>query len=220
MLKRTYVNDDLEILKTALEECPILSDCVITVADSRLTISDQSANPLFQIWRANYAVHYKTLASEDIYAETSNGTSTYIAHINYCYVCDNGAVIYNTVRYGQPCRIVKTNQGKLVFITNGSSSVPSSSLDGFARNLNCIAWGDIEPFDKFNIPNRYDTHAMVVPMLTNSDANIVSYTVKSGFMPYSTQDAAMKAIDIAGKKHLADGYFAIEFEDSEETEES
>lgn len=220
MLKRTYVNDNLETLKTALEECPILSDCVITVADSRLTITDQNGNPLFQIWRASNAIHYKTWASEDVYTETDNGTSTYPAHINYCYVCDNGAVIYNTVRYGQPCRIAKTNQEKLVFITNGAISVPSSALNGFARNLNCIAWGDIEPFNAFDIPNRYDTHAMVVPMLTNSDANVVSYTVKSGFMPYSTQDAAMKVIDIAGTKYLSDGYFAIEFEDSEETEES
>lgn len=221
MLKRTYVNDNLETLKTALEECPILSDYVITVASNRLTISDQNENPLFQIWIPRVAIHYKTWASTELFTETYNGTSGIPAHINYCYVCDNGVVIYNTVRYGEPCRIVKTNLGKLAFITNGiDSTPPSSAQEGFARQLNCIAWGDIEPFDMFDIPNRYDTHAMVVPMLTNSDANIVSYTVKSGFMPYSTQDASMKVIDIADKKYLADGYFAIEFEDSEEIEES
>lgn len=220
MLKRTYVNDNLETLKTALEECPILSDCVVTVADSRLTISDQNGNPLFQIWRASNQIHWIVWVSEDTYVTTVNGTDSYVAHINYCYACDNGAVIYNTSRNGLPIRIVKTTRGELAFIFYDNSSVPTSTAMGFSRYLQCIAWGDIEPFDKIDIPNRYDTHAMVVPMLTNSDANVVSYTAKSGVMPYSTQDAAMKVIDIAGKKHLADGYFAIEFEDSEETEES
>lgn len=216
MLKRTYMNDNLETLKTALEECPILSDCVITVADSRLTISDQGGNPLFQIWRASNQIHWIVWVSEDTYVETVNGTDSYVAHINYCYACDNGAVIYNTSRNGLPIRIVKTTRGELAFIFYDNSSVPTSTTMGFSRYLQCVAWGDVEPFNKIDITNRYDTHAMVVPMLTNSDAEVISYTVKSGFMPYSTRDAAMKVIDIAGKKYLADGYFAIEFEDSEE----
>lgn len=220
MLKRFYVNDNLETLKTALEECPILSDCAITVADSRLTISDQNGNPLFRIWRASNQIRWIVWVSEDTYVETKNGTDSYVAHINYCYACDNGAVIYNTARNGLPIRIVKTTRGELAFIFYDDWGVPTSSSMGFSRYLQCVAWGDIEPFNKIDITNRYDTHAIVVPMLTNSDANVVSYTVKSGFMPYSTQDAAMKVIDIAGKKYLADGYFAIEFEDSEETEES
>ena len=230
MLKRFYVNSVIDNLKTALEECPILSDCTISIDSGILSITDSNGHRLFECERPTNSstklFRWRTYASNESYAQSRIGTDSGSAYgyFPYCYVCDNGAVIYTHAwdsNHGMPIRIVKTNDNRIAFISYQiSSGYPAETTKGFKQDLQCIAWGDIEPFKWFDIPNRYDTHAMVVPMLTNSDANVVSYTVKSGFMPYSTQDAAMKVIDIAGKKYLADGYFAIEFEDSEETEES
>lgn len=226
MLKRFYVNSVIDNLKTALEECPILSDCTISVESGVLSITDSNGHRLFECERYTNDKNFRwrTYASNESYVQSKIGDSSYYGYFPYCYVCDNGAVIYTHAydsKHGMPIRIVKTNDNRIAFISYQiSSGYPSATTKGFKQDLQCIAWGDIEPFKWFDIPNRYDTHAMVVPMLTNTDANVVSYTVKSGFMPYSTQDAAMKVIDIAGKKYLADGYFAIEFDDSEETEES
>lgn len=217
MLKRTYVNNDLETLKTALETCPILQDCTISVSNNTLTITDSNGHTLFELAHTVSPSDYtwKSYASESLYTFAKSGSSSYPATMSYCYVCDNGVIIYMYANdYGEPIRIVKTTDDRIAFITYRLSgqAYPYSETDGFSNTLDCVAYGDVAPLSTFSMTTRYDTHGLLVPMITNSAADVLSYTAKSGFLAYSTQDLTLKVIEIGGKNYITDSFFAIEIE--------
>lgn len=188
-----------------------------------ITISDSDGHELFRLTR-NWTNNGRVYVSWKIYAAGNNvvtkdcGSNSYGYHITYMYACKNGIIIFVAADDGTqslPIRIVKTNNGKLAFVVwRGATAYPQTSvnLSGYFQNQDCMTYDDIATFKTYTFSNRYDIHYVVVPLLTNSQAEVVSYTDKSGFLPYSTQDGIIKVITINGKKHLTDSLFAIEDE--------
>lgn len=186
-------------------------------------ISDSDGHELFRLTRC-WTNNGKVYASWNIYAAGNNGVTqscgnnSYDYHVSYAYCCKNGVIIFvalDNSTSSVPIRIVKTNNGKLAFIVwRGSSAYPPTNvnLSGYFQDQDCMTYDDVVPFKTYTFSNRYDIHYVVVPLLTNSQAEVVSYTDKSGFLPYSTQDGIIKVISINGKKYLTDSFFAIEDE--------
>lgn len=196
------------------------SNKTLVLKPATISISDSDGHELFRLtksWRNNGRTYikYKTyIRGSNV--ERSIGSDSYEYGVNYAYSCKNGIILwlYSQSAASLPLRIVKTNNSKLAFITWGSNGAPSSGTPSypFYQNIDCITYEDITPLVTYTFANRYDTHYVVVPLLTNSQAEVVSYTDKSGFLPYSTQDRVIKVITINGKKYLTDSYFAIEDE--------
>lgn len=224
---------DLDNVKSALEECPILNDCQITIENDTsvsdhklLVITDSDAHRLFELHVDVYAnagngtVRGVTYASSSLHALTYFGDSSDKARVKNVYICDNGAIImiacyyHSSDQYYLPIRIVKANDGRIVFVSRRNASWYADSPASYRDNIDCIAYGDVAPLSTMSISNRYDTHAAIVPMLTNCEAGIVSYTEKSGFMTNSSQSTTVQVIEIAGDKYMTDGYFAIKVEES------
>ena len=177
-----------------------------------IDVKDEDGNIMFRMAKDVYGYTWTTYASSSVYASGTLGNSTYGSSMPNMYSCKNGIMIVMTVQNSNlVIRMVATNLGKLAFISrrNAGASI-GSSVNGYKNTIDCIARGDVAPLSTIDIPNRYDTHYEVVPMLTNSDT--VSYTAKSGFLLYSPGDLAIKGINVAGKKYLSDSYFAIEDE--------
>lgn len=226
MIKRHYIGHDFDTLYTVLSQSEFLMNAGATVVNDgsgnpKITIKDSDENTLFTIQKitnsSSVNVEWHSYASSNNSVSAYAGNSSYGATVNYVYTCKNGIIIvvagHNGGGIGNgmlPIRIVKTNLGKLAFISK--RNITSTLFNAYRESMDCIAWGDVAPLSTFYIPNRYDTHYEVVPMLTNSDMDVVSYTDKSGFLLYSTGDLAIKAINISGKKYLSDSYFAIEDE--------
>lgn len=219
---------DLDNVKAALEECPIFNDCQITIETGTgsnhklLIITDSDSHRLFELHVYQDSLYIEAIiyASESLYAETLLGSSSYPARVKDVFICDNGAIIEivgtnngNDTNF-LPIRIVKTNDGRLAFVSRRNDSGSVSTPSGYRDNIDCIAYGDVDPLSTMSISNRYDTHAAIVPMLTNCEAGTVSYTEKSGFMTNSSQSTTIQAIEIAGDKYMTDGYFAIKIEES------
>ena len=225
MIKRHYIGYDFGILYNVLSQSEFLTEAgaVVTYNSSIATIyiKDTDENTLFRITKVNSSstnISWTSYASSNLYADGYAGNGSYPASLDYVYTCKNGIIITINGRAGSggigngilPIRIVKTNLGKLAFISKRNNV--STTSNAYRENIDCIAWGDVAPLNTAWISNRYDTHYEVVPMLTNSDADVVSYTDKSGSLLYSTGDLAFKIINISGKKYLSDSYFAIEDE--------
>lgn len=219
---------DLDNVKAALEACPIFNDCQITIetgpdySHKLLVITDSDDHRLFElhIHQESMQIDAYAYASSLLYANTRLGASSYPARIKNVFICDNGAIIeivgtYNgNDYYYLPIRIVKTNDGRIAFVSRRNNSANVETPSSYRDNIDCIAYGDVAPLSTMSISNRYDTHAAIVPMLTNCEAGIVSYTEKSGFMTNSSQSTTVQVIEIAGDKYLTDGYFAIKVEES------
>ena len=226
MVKRHYIGNDFDTLYTVLSQSEFLTNAGATVVNDgsgnpKITIKDSDENTLFTIQKitnsSSVDVEWYSYASSNNSVRGYAGNSSYHATVNYVYTCKNGiiiAIVGNTaggVGNGiLPIRIVKTNLGKLAFVSKRNNIGPI--INAYRESMDCVAWGDVSPLYTIYIPNRYDTHYEVVPMLTNSDMDVVSYTDKSGFLLYSTGDLAFKIINISGKKYLSDSYFAIEDE--------
>lgn len=219
---------DTEAIKTALEACPIFNGYQITTETGSgsnhklMVITDSDAHRLFElhIYQDSKQVYAYIYASSSLYTNTRMGSESYPARVGSVYVCDNGAIIeiigtYNSSdTYWMTIRIVKTNDGRIAFISRRNETAYCSGADGYRNSIDCIAYGDVAPLSTMSISNRYDTHAAIVPMLTNCETGTVSYTEKSGFMTNSSQSTTVQVIEIAGDKYMTDGYFAIKVEES------
>ena len=172
-------------------------------------IFDENNHKVFTAMKESlYIWIFKLYSSLDNFISfTFGSSSSYNAQVKYCYSCTNG-IIVRCVRGYDPfiIRIVKTNNSKLAIIMPSNTGLP----EGYTNSLHCVAFGDIPEYKTFTISNRYNTAYQVIPMLTNSDADDLSYTAKSGFLSGSTQDGVIKAVTINSKRYLTDSYFAIE----------
>jgi hypothetical protein len=220
----TYINDNLERLKTFLETCGLLNDETVTLATETavymsgpvdvLKILDAQENVLFRLEHAkngsNHTYEYAACISSGSYS--LSGT-TYYHRLVEAAGCKNGASIRfegtGSLSNLTGClRIVRNNLGKLVFIYNTSGSSISNSVD-----LCCISWDDVLPFRTVTIRGHNRMTAVVAPMFTNAAFDTLSYTAKSGFLPYSRgYTCYFRALTINGHRFLNDGYFAIEDE--------
>lgn len=226
MVKRHYIGHNFDTLYTVLSQSEFLTNAGATVVNDgsgnpKITIKDSDENTLFTIQKitnsSSVDVEWYSYASSNNSVSAYAGNSSYHATVSYVYTCKNGIIITISGKTGGgvgngilPIRIVKTNLGKLAFVSKRNNIGPV--VNAYRENMDCIAFGDVAPLNMIYIPNRYDTHYEVVPMLTNSDMDVVSYTDKSGFLLYSTGDLAIKVINISGKRYLSDSYFAIEDE--------
>ncbi len=194
----------------------IKSDTVTTGTNIRsyhactVRIFDENNHKVFTAMKESLYFWMFTLysSSDDYVAFSFGGSSSNNAQVKYCYSCTNGIII-QYVRGYSPfiIRIVKTNNDKLAIIMpEAAYGLPA----GYINGLHCVAFGDIPEYKTFTISNRYNTSYQVIPMLTNSDGDVLSYTEKSGFLSGSTQDGVIKAVTINSKRYLTDSYFAIE----------
>lgn len=210
-----------------------------TTKPTSVRIKDQNGNLLFKVSNDPYAINVTRgrvkwtsyclsgSASGRVGMMSGYYTADYSCYIKTIYACSNGIIIHitcnkedNTKEYNAPIRIVKTNNGKYAFITcrntQDSTTTPTgypTGSGGYCNMLDCITYGDTNTIDTFLITNAYGLHYEVIPMLTNSDPNLLSYTEKSGFLQYSTQDLVIKTVMIGGKRYLTDSFFAILDED-------
>lgn len=211
-----------------------------TTKPTSVRIKDQNGNLLFKIANDpafNNASRGRVKWTSYCLSGSASGlvgmmsgyyTSDYSCYIKTIYACSNGIIIHitcnqeaSTKEYNAPIRIVKTNNGKYAFITcrstvGDSPTTPTgypSGSGGYCNMLDCITYDDTNTIDTFLITNTYGLHYEVIPMLTNSDPNLLSYTEKSGFLQYSTQDLVIKTVMIGGKRYLTDSFFAILDED-------
>jgi len=219
MIKRHYIGHDFQTLYNVLSQSEFLTDVGATVSyiSPTISIKDADENTVFSITRENwYSLFWRSHASSNLYADASVGNGSYPATLDYVYSCKNGIILVVNGKSGNatsgvlPIRIVKTNLGKIAIVSRRNSL--GTVQNGYRESIDCITWGDVAPLNTVWISNRYDTHYEVVPMLTNADADVISYTDKSGSLLYSTGDLAFKIINISGKKYLSDSYFAIEDE--------
>lgn len=221
MIKKHYIGFNFQTLYNVLSQSEFLTDAGVIVsydsANATVSIKDADENTLFSITKQNgYTISWRSYASSNVYADSTVGGGSFLASLDYVYSCKNGIIIVTTTQYSGsisdvlPIRIVKTNLGKIAVVSRRNTTY--NIQNGYRENIDCIAWGDVAPLYTVWISNRYDTHYEVVPMLTNADADVISYTDKSGSLLYSTGDLAFKAINISGKKYLSDSYFAIEDE--------
>lgn len=210
-----------------------------TTKPTSVRIKDQNGNLIFKVSNDPYAnnvtrgrvkwTSYCLSGSTSGFIGMMSGyyVSDYSTYIKTIYACSNGIIIHTTCNkedetkeYNAPIRVVKTNNGKYAFITcRNTESRPEtptgypSGSGGYCNLLDCVTYDDTNTISTFLITNAYGLHYEVIPMLTNSDSNLLSYTEKSGFLQYSTQDLVIKTVMIGGKRYLTDSFFAILDED-------
>lgn len=224
MITVTYINNNLERLKTFLETCGLLNDETVTLTTETaiymtgtaqvLKILDAQENVLFRLEHvasgSNHKFEYAAYISSGSYS--ISGTTNYHRLVEAAG-CKNGASIRfeGTGAYSNVTgclRIVRNNLGKLVFIYNTSGNSISNRAD-----LGCITWDDVLPFRTVTLIGHNRMTAVIAPMFTNAAFDTLSYTAKSGFLPYSRgYTCYFRALTINGHRFLNDGYFAIEDE--------
>ena len=221
MITISNVNNSLDVLKAAIDSSGFLDDEYVTVETGQsseydsntynvLSIKDADGNVLFR-YEQNAADldrgRWINYASSSVKSATNYTNAHTITDIG---TCTNGIII--NIRWSNvtnsPIRIVRTNLGKLAFI----HSIGTGQPDAYT-NQSCVAWGDVSPLRNltFNVSNRMQ--ALIAPMLTNSEHDVLSQTVKSGWMPYNRDyNVYLRAMVLNGHRFLTDGYFAIEDE--------
>lgn len=221
MITITNVSNSLDVLKAAIDSSGFLDDEYVTVETGQsseydsntynvLSIKDTSDNVLFR-YEQNAADltrgRWISYASSSVKAATNYGNAHTITDVG---TCANGIII-NILWTGypnvySPIRIVRTNLGKLAFIHCITTGQPDAT-----SYQSCVAWGDVSPLRNltFNVSNRMQ--ALIAPMLTNSEHDVLSQTVKSGWMPYNRDyNIYLRAMVLNGHRFLTDGCFAIE----------
>lgn len=231
-----YENDTWQPTDTKVTYTSAVS---LTSHPTSLRIKDSDGHVVFRIQNDPYtnsvskgSIRYETYyttGSKVGYIGMMTGyyVAQYSTYVDYILSCTNGIILYITnssagKAYSVPIRIVKNNDGKLVFVSYAntaaqpSTQIPSgypSESGGFCNDLNCITYADSDPINQFLCSTQYGLHYAVIPMLTNSGTDSLSYTEKSGFLPYSTRDLTIKTIVIGGNKYITDSFFAILDED-------
>lgn len=221
MITISNTNNSLDALKAAIDSSGFLDDECVTVETGQsseydsgtynvLSIKDADDNVLFR-YEQNAA---SLLRGQWIsYASSSVKTEKQLASMSHLITdvgtCTNG-IIVNTLwdsTYNSPIRIVRTNLGKLAFIhISDSSSYP----DAYSYQ-SCVAWGDVSPLRNLTFRVSTRMQALIAPMLTNSEHDVLSQTVKSGWIPYNRDYSVyLRAMVLNGHRFLTDGYFAIE----------
>lgn len=222
MITISNVNNSLDTLKAAIDSSGFLDGEYVTVETGQsseydsntynvLSIKDTDGNVLFR-YEQNTADlargRWISYASSSVKAATNCGNAHTITDVG---TCTNGIIIntqWSNGAVSSPIRIVRTNLGKLAFI----HCITVNQPDAYA-NQSCVAWGDVSPLRNltFNVSNRMQ--ALIAPMLTNSEHDVLSQTVKSGWMPYNRDyNVYLRAMVLNGHRFLTDGYFAIEDE--------
>lgn len=232
-----YENDTWQPTDTQVSYTNAVS---LTSHPTSLRIKDSDGHVVFRIQNDPYSssVSKGSIRFETYYTTGSKVSyvgmmseyyvATYSCYIDYILSCSNGIILYignaggNKGYYSFPIRIVKNNDGKLTFVayanTIGQSDPQTPNgypaySGGYCNDLNCITYSDVDPINQFLCSTQYGLHYAVIPMLTNSEMGVLSYTEKSGFLPYSTQDLTIKTIVIGGNRYITDSFFAILDED-------
>lgn len=221
MITISEVNNSLDALKAAIDSSGFLDGEHVTVETGQtseydsntynvLSIKDESDNVLFRYEQNTTDLtrgRWISYASSSVETATNYSNAHTITDVG---TCTNGIIIniqWSTVGYS-PIRIVRTNLGKLAFIHSITTGQPNAYT-----NQSCVAWGDVSPLRNltFSVSNRMQ--ALIAPMLTNSEHDALSQTVKSGWMPYNRDyNVYLRAMVLNGHRFLTDGYFAIEDE--------
>lgn len=221
MITISNANNSLDALKAAIDSSGFLDDEYVTVETGQSSEYDSNTYNVLSIKDADDDVLFRyEQKTEDLergrwisYASSSVKAATNYSNVHTITdvgTCTNGIIIniqWSRVGYS-PIRIVRTNLGKLAFI----HSITTGQPDAYT-NQSCVAWGDVAPLRNFtfNVSNRMQ--ALIAPMLTNSEHDVLSQTVKSGWMPYNRDyNMYLRAMVLNGHRFLTDGYFAIEDE--------
>ena len=221
------LNSNLNNVKSLIEDSHFLeAGETVTVTTSGnntiLTITDVSQNKLFE-WTYGSAASSTTAKGEiKAYADSTN-YNTIVTGNPYRFFegigCANGIIIrrraYSSSGNGDmSIRIVRTNRGNIASIFHvGGTSEPVNPT-GYYMSQCCVAWGDVTPLRTldFSVNGRMQTE--IVPLFTNAQLDVVSKTVKSGFIMYSPDYSTnLRYILINGHRFITDGYFAIEDEE-------
>lgn len=224
MITISNTNNSLDTLKAAIDSSGFLDDEYVTVETGQSSEYDSSTYNVLSIKDAddNVLFRYEQDAASLLrgqwisYASSSVKTERQLSSMSHTMTdvgtCANG-IIVNTRwtisggTYNSPIRIVRTNLGKLAFIHIGNSS---SYPDAYS-NQSCVAWGDVSPLRNLTFMVSTRMQALIAPMLTNSEHDVLSQTVKSGWMPYNRDYSVyLRAMVLNGHRFLTDGYFAIE----------
>ncbi len=217
------INNDLTILKNFIESCNFLRDETCSILEDVERIDDSSHTcTRFEIRNSDdallFAVEHFTgsyeAGSHKVYAFISDGSykSRKLGTSNYGIEsgigCSNGFLLSSLSSHNFPIRITRNNLGKLVIVTAFSDT---TNYEGYWRGQHCITFDDILPFRTIDLNHSERMQVVIAPMFTNSAYDTLSYTEKSGWMPYNKDYTPnLRTMVVNGHRYITDGLFAIE----------
>lgn len=225
MITKTYINNDMTVLKNFLEQLvPEYFASVEYDADRTVTVKDSDGNTIFKIAK------HKNGTSLDGYDVTAYnhlgtgaqavywyGTSNY-GHMYYGYKAANGALIpinpsnTSTVEISRSILITKNQNGETVFVYSYSTSSQSVG-DIHLTDVCAVTWNDASPLTRFAFSTNTKNQTLFVPFPTVADSGEISYTPNAGyFAAGQNYSMGMGSIIMDGYVYLTNGYWAIKDE--------
>ena len=212
------INNDLTILKNFIESCNFLRGETCSILNDVESIGDPSYTcTRFEIRNNDdallFAVEHFT-NNYKAYAFISDGSykSRELSKNNFGIAsgigCSNGFLLSSLSSRNFPIRITRNNLGKLVVITAFSDT---TNYEGYWRGQHCITYDDILPLRTIDLNHHERMQVVIAPMFTNSAYDTLSYTEKSGWMPYNKDYTPnLRTMVVNGHRYITDGLFAIE----------
>ena len=217
------INNDLTILKNFIESCGFLRDETCSILEDVESINEPSYTcTRFEIRNSDDALLFAVEHFSGTYKNSMYKAYVFISDGSYKYRelamssygiasgigCVNGFLLSSLSSRNFPIRITRNNLGKLIVITAFSNTV---NYEGYWRGQHCITFDDILPFRTIDLYHHERMQVVIAPMFTNSAYDTLSYTEKSGWMPYNKDYTPnLRTMVVNGHRYITDGLFAIE----------
>lgn len=231
MATLVQINNDLNKAKELLETCGFLVDETVTVETfngetnpspwagwsnnyKSLQIHDSSDNLIFRMdsrGGQGDAIYYGAYRSNGSVSRNYNlNGHTLVDGIG----CKNGVFLkihQQSTDTNRGCvHIFRNNHGKMTFVFNCGSSDYGITNN---TNLCCTTWEDVAPYRLITLNGYSRMQTIIAPLLSDAPIDELSYTVKSGWMPYNRDyGIRLRTMTLNGHRFITDGRFAAEDE--------
>lgn len=229
MATLVQINNDLNKAKELLETCGFLVDETVTVEDSpgqspfvnwstnykSLQIHDSSNNLIFRMdlrgTEPMDSVYYGAYHSDGSVSRNYNNNGH---HLVDGIGCKNGVFIKSHGGaddvYKGCIHIFRNNHGKMTFVFNCGSDDSGITNN---TNLCCTTWEDVAPYRLITLNGYSRMQTIIAPLLSDAPIDELSYTVKSGWMPYNRDyGIRLRTMTLNGHRFITDGRFTAEDE--------
>lgn len=223
------INNNLNKAKELLETCGFLADETVTVEGSpgqspfanwstnykSLQIHDSSDNLIFRMdlrgTESSDPVYYGAYHSDGSVSRNYNSNGHRLVD---GIGCKNGVFLklrlQSTDTYRGCVHIFRNNHGKMTFVFNCGTSDTSITNN---TNLCCTTWADVSPYRLITLNGYSRMQTIIAPLLSDAPIDELSYTVKSGWMPYNRDyGIRLRTMTLNGHRFITDGRFAAEDE--------
>lgn len=227
MATLVQIDNDLNKAKELLETCGFLADETVTVEDSpgqspfvnwstkykSLQIHDSSDNLIFRMdlrgTESSDSVYYGAYHSDGSVSRNYNSNGHRLVD---GIGCKNGVFLkLHQQSADRGCvHVFRNNHGKMTFVFNcGTSDLTITNN----TNLCCTTWEDVAPYRLISLNGYSRMQTIIAPLLSDAAIDELSYTVKSGWMPYNRDyGIRLRTMTLNGHRFITDGRFAAEDE--------